>query len=69
MHRIGVVLAVTLLIPVVAAGAALLLGWPAQDKLLYLCIGWVLGWLACYLAARLVAWIIARWVVGDPKSR
>jgi len=68
MHRIGIALAAILLLPVIAAGVALLMGWPAMDKLYYLSIGWVLVWSACYLAARVVVWIIARWVGDDPKS-
>ena len=68
MHRIGVALAAILLLPLIATGAALLMGWPVQDKLFYLSIGWVLGWLACYLAARGVVWVIARLVGYDPKS-
>ena len=68
MHRIGIVLAAILLLPVIAAGVALLMGWPAKDKLFYLSIGWVLVWLACYLAARVVVWIMARWMGDDPKS-
>ena len=67
MRRIGIVLAAILLLPVIAAGVALLMGWPAQDKLFYFSIGWVLVWLACYLAARRVVWIIARWTRDDPK--
>jgi hypothetical protein len=61
MHRIGVVLAAILLLPVIVTAAAMLMGWPIHDKLFYLSIGWVLGWLACYLGARAVAWVIARW--------
>src|SRR5262245_25474438 len=62
MHRIGITLSAILLIPVIFAGAAVFLGWPAQDKLLYLSIGWVIGWLFCYLAARGVFFIIGRWL-------
>ena len=68
MHRIGILLSAILLVPVIAAGVASLMGWPAKDELFYFSIGWVLVWLACYLAARVVVWIIARWVGDDPKS-
>ncbi len=68
MHRIGIVLAAALLLPLIATATALLLGWPVQDKLFYLDIGWVLGWLACYLGARAVAWVTARWVGGDDAN-
>jgi hypothetical protein len=70
MHRIGLVLAAILPLPVIVAGAALLMGWPmpAQDRLFYLGVGWVLGCLVCYLGARVVAGIIARFVGPGPKS-
>ena len=69
MHRIGVVLAIILLMPVAAAGAALLMGWPEQDKLTTFSIAWVVGWTGCYLGARAVVWIIARLVGDEPKSK
>ena len=70
MHRIGLVLAAILPLPAIVAGAALLMGWPmpAQDKLFYLSVGWVLGWVVCYLGARVVASIIARLIGPGPKS-
>jgi hypothetical protein len=68
MHRIEIALVTILLLPLIVTGAALLMGWPVQDRLFYLSIGWVLGWLACYLTARGVGWVIARWAGYDPKS-
>ena len=61
MHRIGRMLAAILLLPVIVAGAAWLMNWPAQDKLFYASVGWVAGWSVCYLGARLVARIVDRW--------
>ena len=68
MRRIEIALIVILLIPVVVTGAAGLMGLPIQDKLFYLCIGWVFGWWACYLAARLVVWIFVRWAASGSKE-
>jgi hypothetical protein len=67
-HRIGVVLAAILLLPVIAAAGALLMGLPVQDELFYFSVLWLLAWVACYLAARAVGWIIARLAGGDPGS-
>ena len=68
MRRIEVVMVAILLFPVIATVVVWLVGWPIQDKLLYLNLGWVLGWLACYLGARVVFWIIARWLAANQKS-
>jgi hypothetical protein len=68
MRRIEVVMVAILLLPVIATGFVLLMGWPISDKLFYLNLGWVLGWSACYLGARAVFWIIARWITTSPKS-
>jgi hypothetical protein len=68
MRRIEVVMVAILLLPVIATGGVLLMGWPLQDKLFYLNLGWVLGWSACYLGARAVIWIIGRWIATNPKS-
>ena len=69
MRRIEIALVIILLVPVVVTGIASLMGWPIQDKLFYLSIGWVLGWLASYLAARLVVWGFFQWVGNGPKTK
>jgi hypothetical protein len=68
MHRIGRVLAVILLLPIIVSGAAWLMSWPAQDKLYYLGVGWVVGWTACYLAARLIARIVS-WLTPPAETK
>ena len=68
MRRIEVIMVAILLFPVSATVVVWLVGWPIEDKLLYLNLGWVLGWLACYLGARVVFWIIARWLAANQKS-
>ena len=65
-HRIGIVLAAILLLPVVAAVGALLMGLPVQDHLFYFSVAWLLAWVACYLAARVVGWIVAKFAVRGP---
>ena len=62
MRSIGVVLAAIVLVPVIAAGAALLMGWPEQDKLYYFSVAWIFACTVCYLGARAVGWIVARLV-------
>jgi hypothetical protein len=69
MQRIGVVLAAILLLPVIAAGTALLMGWPEQDALTYFSIAWVIGWTSCYLGARAIAWLITRLIGNDESSK
>ena len=69
MRRIEIALVIVLLVPVIVAGAASLMGWAIQDKLFYLSLGWVFGWWACYLAARLVVWGFLQWVGNGPRKK
>jgi hypothetical protein len=68
-HRIGIVLAAILLLPVIATAGALLMGLPVHDELFYFSVLWLLAWVACYLAARAVGWIIARFAGAGPRSK
>jgi hypothetical protein len=66
MHRIGIVLAAILLLPVIAAGVALLMGWPARtSSSISASAGFLCGWPAIWRRE----WLSGSWRDGRGTIR